>query len=68
MMCGTALLIYLLENNRDTLPDAIYVLILSIVKYNIGKIKSKTLRVLNSQLQGLLLWIYPSIVYKFLEK
>lgn len=68
MMCGTAMLIYLLENNRDTLPEPIYVLILTIIKYNINKIKSKTLRVLNSQLQGLMLWIHPSITYKFLEK
>jgi hypothetical protein len=68
MMCGTALLIYLLENNRDTLPEPIYILILAIVKFNILKIKSKTLRVLNSQLQGLLLWICPALTYKFIEK
>ena len=49
-MCATALLIYLLENNKDTLPEPIYILTLAIAKYNIMKIKSKTLRILNSQL------------------
>lgn len=67
-MCATALLIYLLENNKTNLPEPIYVLILAIVKYNITKIKSKTLRVLNSQLEGLMLWISPALTIKFIEK
>ncbi len=68
MMCSTALLIYLLENNTTNLPEPIYILVLAIVKYNILKIKSKSLKVLNSQLQGLLLWINPGRVLKFIEK
>jgi hypothetical protein len=67
-MCSTALLIYLLENNTTNLPEPIYILVLAIVKYNILKIKSKSLKVLNSQLQGLLLWINPGRVLKFIEK
>lgn len=68
MMCATALLIYLLENNSTNLPEQIYILILAIVKFNILKVKSKSLKVLNSQLQGLLLWINPGLVLKFIEK
>jgi hypothetical protein len=68
MMCGSALLIYLLENNTNALPEQIYILILAITKYNILKIKSKSLKVLNSQLQGLLLWINPALVLTFIEK
>ncbi len=68
MMCATALLIYLLENNTTKLPEQIYILVLAIVKFNILKIKSKSLRVLNSQLQGLLMWINPTLVLKFIEK
>lgn len=68
MMCATALLIYLLENNTTQLPEPIYILVLAIVKFNILKIKSKSLKVLNSQLQGLLLWINPALALKFIEK
>lgn len=68
MMCATALLIYLLENNTTNLPEQIYILILAIVKFNILRVKSKSLKVLNSQLQGLLLWINPGLVLKFIEK
>lgn len=68
MMCSTALLIYLLENNKNNLPEPIYILVLAIVKYNIIKVKSKSLRILNSQLQGLLLWINPGLTLKFIEK
>lgn len=66
MMCATALLIYLLENNSNNMPEQIYILILAIVKFNILKVKSKSLKVLNSQLQGLLLWINPTLVLKFI--
>lgn len=68
MMCATALLIYLLENNKDSLPEQIYILVLAIVKYNIVKIKSRTLRILNSQLEGLMLWINPALTLKFIDK
>jgi hypothetical protein len=68
MMCATALLIYLLENNTKNLPEPIYVIILSIVKYNITKIKSKTLKILNSQLQALIIWINPALVLNFIQK
>ena len=67
-MCATALLIYLLENNTKNLPEPIYVIILSIVKYNITKIKSKTLKILNSQLQALIIWINPALVLNFIQK
>jgi hypothetical protein len=67
-MCSTALLIYLIENNKNNLPEPIYILILAIVKFNIMKVKSKTLKVLNSQLQGLLLWINPALVLMFIQK
>ena len=68
MMCATALLIYLLENNKGNLPEQIYILVLAIVKYNIVKIKSRTLRIINSQLEGLMLWINPSLTLKFIDK
>lgn len=68
MMCATALLIYLLENNTKNLPEPVYVIILSIVKYNITKIKSKTLKILNSQLQALIIWINPGLVMNFIQK
>ena len=68
MMCATALLIYLLENNTKNLPEPIYIIILSIVKYNITKIKSKTLKILNSQLQALIIWINPALVMNFIQK
>jgi hypothetical protein len=68
MMCSTALIIYLLENNKNTLPEPFYILILAICKFNILKVKSKTLKVLNSQLQALLLWINPGLVLTFIQK
>ncbi len=39
---------------------------LAISKYNINKVKSRTLKVLNSQLQSLLLWINPTLVLAFI--
>lgn len=68
MTCATALLIYLLENNKSNLPQPIYIVILAIVKFNIIKAKSKTLKVLNSQLQALLLWVNPVIVMTFIQR
>lgn len=51
MTCCTALLIYLVENNADKLlPEQIYVMILDIVRYNLSKNKTKTLKLMNVQL------------------
>lgn len=59
MACCTTLLLYLLENNKTGLPEHAYVMILDIVKYNITKAKSKTLKLMNAQLEALLLWVSP---------
>lgn len=57
--CCTALLIYLLENFQRTLPENVYNHMWEFARINVSKFKSKTLKILNSQLIGMLLWIAP---------
>lgn len=41
---------------------------LDIVKYNVNKNKTKTLKIMNAQLQGLLLWAVPNIVLAYVQR
>jgi len=43
-------------------------MILEIVKYNVTKVKSKTLKLINAQLEALLLWTVPQITLEYVQK
>jgi hypothetical protein len=46
----------------------IFTHVLKIAEFNIRKTKSKTLKVLNSQLLGLLLWVNTPVVLGYMQK
>ena len=55
----TCCLIYLLENFQKDLPEPIFAHTFEFFKANISKFKSKLMKVVNSQLLGLLCWVAP---------
>lgn len=66
--CCAALLIYLLENYQNRLPEQIYAHIYEFSKINICKFKSKMMKSLTSQLIGMLLWLAPTQVLTLAHK
>lgn len=66
--CCTALFVYLLENFQRNLPETVYTYVWEYCKINIAKFKSKMLKIINSQLLGLLVWICPTHVLSLAHK
>jgi hypothetical protein len=59
---------YLLENFQRGLPENVYNHIWEFSKINMLKFNSRMLKVLNSQLMGLLLWVAPVQVLTLAHK
>ena len=66
--CCAALLIYLLENYQNKLPENVYAHIYEFSKLNFTKFKSKMMKSLTSQLIGLLLWLTPAPILTMAHK